>query len=238
MIVDFHSHILPGIDDGSRSAEESLEMLKRMQAQGIHDVVATPHFYASHHFPENFLERRERAKEEILRAAGEAGVELPKLYYGAEVAYFRGMSQSDVLKDLAIEGTSAILVEMPMGKWTASMYQELEEIYRYQGLLPIVAHVDRYLGTLRDYGIPEKLSQLPVLVQANASFFLQSSTVRKACRMLKKEYIHLLGSDCHNLHDRGPNLGEAVQVIEGSLGMEALERIGIWQHEVLNKSFE
>ena len=69
MIVDFHSHVLPGIDDGSRSVEESLVMLKRMQDQGIAAVVATPHFYASHHFPEEFLERRERAKLKILQAA-------------------------------------------------------------------------------------------------------------------------------------------------------------------------
>ncbi len=235
MIVDFHSHVLPGIDDGSRSAEESLEILQSMQSQGIEAVVATPHFYASHHFPEKFLERRERAKEEVLRAAEEAGIALPHLYYGAEVAYFRGMSQSEVLKDLAIEGTGAVLVEMPMGKWSPYMYQELGEIYRDQGLLPIIAHVDRYLGRFRDYGIPENLSKLPVLVQANASFFLQGNTVRKACRMLKEEQIHLLGSDCHNLTDRGPNLGEAVKAIEASLGHEVLERIAGWQTQVLKQ---
>ncbi|MBR4410948.1 MAG: hypothetical protein IKT31_06460 [Firmicutes bacterium] len=244
MIVDFHSHVLPGIDDGSRSTEESLEMLKRMQDQGISAVVATPHFYASRHFPEEFLERRERAKEKILQAVKEQGVQIPKLYYGAEVAYFRGMSQSEALKDLVIEGTRAVMVEMPMGRWTSAMYDELEQIHAVQGLIPIVAHVDRYLGKIRDYGIPEKLAQLPVLVQANASFFLgddagglSGGTVRKAMKLLKNEYIHLLGSDCHNLKDRGPNLGEAVKAIETSLGAEALEWIGGWQHEVLNKPF-
>ena len=76
MIADFHSHVLPGMDDGSRSTEESLEILKRMQEQGIAAVVATPHFYASRHFPEEFLERRERAKQKILQAAKEQGVQI------------------------------------------------------------------------------------------------------------------------------------------------------------------
>lgn len=243
MIVDFHSHVLPGIDDGSRSVEESLVMLKRMQDQGVTAVVATPHFYASHHYPEKFLERRNGAKEKLLKAAEAQGVQLPELYYGAEVAYFRGMSQSGALKDLVIEGTRAVMIEMPVGRWTSAMYEELEQIHTVQGLIPIVAHVDRYLGKIRDFGIPKVLAGLPVLVQANASFFLgddagglSGGSVRKAMKMLKNEYIHLLGSDCHNLTDRGPNLGEAVKAIETSLGAEALEWIGGWQQEVLNKS--
>lgn len=242
MIVDFHSHVLPGIDDGSRSVEESLVMLKRMQDQGITAVVATPHFYASHHYPERFLERRNGAREKLRQAAEELGVQLPQLYCGAEVAYFRGMSQSGALEDLAIEGTRAVMIEMPMGRWTSAMYEELEQIHAVQGLIPVVAHVDRYLGKIRDFGIPKALAGLPVLVQANAGFFLgdntgglSGGTVGKAMRMLKNEYIHLLGSDCHNLTDRGPNLGDAVKAIERSLGAEALEWIGGWQREVLNK---
>ena len=56
--VDFHSHILPGVDDGSRSVEESLEMLRAVARQGIGTVVATPPFYANHDTPERFLRRR------------------------------------------------------------------------------------------------------------------------------------------------------------------------------------
>ena len=62
MFIDFHTHILPGIDDGSASVEESIELLKAEAAQGITKVVATPHFYANYDSPERFLERRAKAK--------------------------------------------------------------------------------------------------------------------------------------------------------------------------------
>lgn len=231
MIIDFHSHILPGVDHGSQSLEESLEMLRIMKAQGIEAVVATPHFYADEEYPEEFLKRRKMAKEKLLRAT--EGKDLPKLYFGAEVAYYRGMSQSNVLKDLVIEGTKAIMVEMPMGKWTSSMYDELEAIHDRLGLVPIVAHVDRYLTPLRDFGIPSKLSELPVLVQANASFFLKKNMVKKAKKLLDKDMIQILGSDTHNLDDRAPNLGPALMVIEEGLGLDALARIESWQKQVI-----
>lgn len=111
-----------------------------------------------------------------------------------------------------------------MGPWTDRMYRELEGIYTNLGLTPIVAHVDRYLGRFRDHGIPERLADLPVLVQANASFFLRGG---KGVSMLREKQIHVLGSDCHNTADRAPNLGEAVRRIERKLGAEALTWIKI-----------
>ena len=97
--VDFHSHILPGVDDGSRSVEESLEMLRAEARQGIGTVVATPHFYANHDTPERFLRRRAAAWEMLQTAmAQEAG--LPEVIPGAEVYYFSGISDSDQLHRL------------------------------------------------------------------------------------------------------------------------------------------
>lgn len=234
MIIDFHSHILPQIDDGSQSVSETVEMLTRMKAQGIETVVATPHFYAKHDYPERFLARRRRGYENLLLETTK--VDLPKVLLGAEVAYFRGMSESKVLKDLVIEGTNAVLVEMPIGKWNESMYRELANIHTMQGLVPIVAHVDRYMTPYRSYGIPEKLAELPVLVQANAEFFTEKATAKKARKLLAKDMIHLLGSDCHNLTDRRPNLGDALEAIETSLGREALARIETWQSKIINYS--
>ena len=72
-----------------------------------------------------------------------------------------------------------------------------------------------------------------VLVQANSSFFLHPSTASMAMQMLKNDQIHLLGSDCHNLSNRKPNLGNAVQKIERRLGVAALERIQSFEDIVL-----
>lgn len=232
MITDFHSHVLPAVDDGSKNIEESLGMLRCMSEQGIRRVIATPHFYADRDRPENFLRRRQRALDEVL-AAIDGDDEFPEILLGAEVAYFHGMSESRALQDLVIEGTQAILVEMPMGRWTPAMYAELERIQRVQGLVPIVAHVDRYLGRFRDYGIPDALGELPVLVQANASFFLHRESARKALKLLERDQVHVLGSDAHNLTTRRPNLGQAVATIEAGLGQQALERIAGWQAQIL-----
>lgn len=221
MVIDFHSHILPRIDDGSSSVEESLTMLRMSKQQGIGEVVLTPHFYPQHSNPVHFLEKRSRAFRKLAEAM-DPGEGLPNLRLGAEVYFYPHMSHSDDLRDLRIEGTSCVLVEMPMGPWTDRMYRELEGIYTNLGLIPIVAHVDRYLGRFRDHGIPERLADLPVLVQANASFFLRGG---KGMSMLREKQIHVLGSDCHNTADRAPDLGETVRRIERKLGTEALEWI-------------
>lgn len=224
MIADFHSHVLPGIDDGSASVEESLAMLRMEAAQGIRQVVATPHFYPMHDSPERFLARRSRA-EAMLREhmAQESG--LPEIIVGAEVYFFPGISDSEVLKQLTIEGKRFILIEMKELPWGNYVFRELENIYVKQGLVPIVAHVDRYIAPFRTHGIPERLADLPVLVQANAGFFLRRATKGMAMRMLNKGQIHLLGSDCHNLSSRPPRLGEAVDEIQKRLGNQALERL-------------
>lgn len=230
-LVDFHSHILPGIDDGSASVEESIAMLRMEAEQGIRHVVATPHFYAQHDSIEDFLERRAES-ERLLRKEMEKYENLPGVTVGAEVYFFRGISQSDVLQKLTVGNRAFSLIEMPVTVWTDSMYRELAHIYYDQGITPIIAHVDRYFTRFRTFGIPEKLEELPVLVQANASFFCGSSTAR-AMRMLQKEQIHLLGSDCHNMRTRKPNLGDTVRLIEKRLGGDAIARIQSYQDAVL-----
>lgn len=231
-IVDFHSHILPGIDDGSSSVEESLEMLRLSARQGVRHMVATPHFYPRYDDPEHFLRKREKAETELRRAmAGIPG--LPDFTVGAEVYFFPGISDSELLNTLTIGKKECILIEMPPSPWEGSHYRELEGICTKRGLTPIVAHVDRYIRRFHTYGIPERLEKLPVLVQANASFFIQSSTRSMALRMLKKGQIHLLGSDCHNVDSRKPNLNAAVQVVEQRLGESAVNYLHHYQREVL-----
>lgn len=233
-IVDFHSHILPGMDDGSASVEESLAMLRMEQEQGITHVVATPHFYARYDSPSQFLKKRERA-EALLRAELEKYPDLPGLTVGAEVYYFPGMSESDFLPQLTIGTEDCILVEMPHGQWSEQMYRELAAIWEKQRLLPIIAHVDRYIRPFHTHKIPQKLAQLPVYVQANAEFFLERSTAGMAMRMLKQGQIQLLGSDCHNMESRKPNLGEAVEKIRRKLGEEALDMIRDYECKILGR---
>lgn len=233
-IIDFHSHILPEIDDGSSSLERSIAMLQEEAKQGIGCVVATPHFYAQHDDPVRFLEKRAaseaRLREEMAKHPG-----LPELRVGAEVYYFGGIADSDIISELTIDEKSFILIEMPLPPWTDRMYRDLEGIWIKRNLVPVIAHIDRYIAPLRTFHIPQRLAQLPVMVQANAEFFLQRSTRSMAMCLLKNECIHLLGSDCHNLSDRKPNLGEAIELIRHRLGQRAIERICDNQQDILGQ---
>lgn len=233
-VVDFHTHVLPQIDDGSTSIEESLALLRMEAEQGVRRVVATPHFYAQSDRLKPFLERRAAAVSR-LREAMKAFPELPQLSVGAEVYYFSGIGSADILPELAIDNGRYILIEMPMTVWTDKMYRELENIHENFELTPIVAHVDRYIGPMQTHGIPERLMELPVVVQANAGFFQKFSTKRMALRMLERGQIHLLGSDCHNLKDRPVNIKQTIDLIEKKLGQEAIARINACEGRILSE---
>ena len=161
--------------------------------------------------------------------------DLPEISLGAEVLFFFGMSNSEILQQMTIDGQESVLVEMPPSPWTDTMFRELEGIYHNLGLIPIIAHVDRYIQPFRTHGIPQRLAEMPVMVQANASFFIRPSTGRMAVNMLKKKQIQLLGSDCHNLTNRPPNLGKAIQRIQKSAGAAAIEYIEASQYEILQE---
>ncbi len=223
-IVDFHTHILPKMDDGSPSSDISCEMLREEFRQGVETVILTPHFYANHDKPEKFLERRRRSFERLCEKIGKSA-DVPKLILGAEIHYFDGISDCEYLDDFVIQGTDCVLVEMPMRHWDERLLVEIAGIYPKQKLMPIIAHVDRYLPLIGGRRVFERLASLPVMVQVNSEFFLNFSTKRLALRMLSEEKIHFIGSDCHNMNDRKPNLGMALDIIKRRLGENSLETV-------------
>lgn len=232
MIIDIHSHVLPKMDDGSSSLEESIELLKMEAQQGIDRVAATPHFYARYDRPDTFLARRKEA-EMRLREEMQKHDDLPELLIGAEVLFFHGISQSDAISDLTIGANRCILLEMDGVLWNNSVFQELEDICRDRQMTPIIAHVERYISPMRANKHLSRLLELPVLIQCNASFFLDRRTKRMALRMLKNGQVHLLGSDCHSVAHRPPRLGAAVDLIAKELGQDALDPI----HAIEKKYF-
>ncbi len=232
MVTDFHSHVLPEMDDGSRSPEESVAMLSAMAVQGVSRVVATPHFYLHHEDADSFLRRRQRSYERLLPALQqESG--LPELVLGAEVYYFPGISESEVLTQMTIGSSGCVMVEMPIGPWSDAMLRELSEMESRLGLIPIIAHIDRYIGTVSSRHLSAVLEDMPVYVQANALPFLCWSTRRRLLKMLKKGQIQLLGSDCHDTEKRPPNLGAAVDTIVKYLGQDAISEIRDFEKQLL-----
>lgn len=222
MIADMHTHILPGVDDGSPDLETSVRMLDAMYAQGIRRVAATPHFYANHDSPERFLRRRAAAAEKLRQAWKWADLELR---IGAEVHYFDGISDCEALQEMAIEGTDLLLVEMQSAPWSERCFDELQGIRHKRGLIPVIAHLDRYITPLRQFGIPAKLARLPVLVQINSEALLHRGSRSMVLKMLRSGAVHLLGSDCHSMGSRKPNLGEAWKTLCDKLDSHALESL-------------
>lgn len=200
-MIDFHTHILPCIDDGSQSIQESVSLLREEKRQGIESVVMTPHFYASENDPATFLKKRDKAWWHL---APYLWPELPKVYLGAEVQYFEGICAVEDIRHLRISGTEYLLVEMPFTRWSDRMVEDILELNECDGMQVVIAHIERYLAfapekvwtLLRDHG---------VLMQSNVSFFENWKTRHRAMSMLKRGEINLLGSDCHNKKTRRPN---------------------------------
>lgn len=218
-MLDFHIHVLPAMDDGSRDAAMSLKMLEQSAADGVDTVAATSHFYAGDNAPAQFLARRRRAYDALLEAM-EGTDGLPRLLLGAEVRFFNGISAVEELDALCLEGTNLLLLEMPFVPWTDRMLREVSAIGR-RGIRPVAAHIERYMD-IQPRKTMERFFELETLIQCNGAFFLSKKTGRKALRMLQNRQIHFLGSDAHNLTSRPPDLGAALAVIENKLGRSAL----------------
>ena len=200
-MIDFHTHILPGMDDGSKDVRQSVSMLRLEAKLGVDVICLTPHFYAEQNSPAQFLERRERAWQKLKPYLWP---ELPRMRLGAEVQYFEGISEAEDVHRLRIEGTPYLLVEMPFCRWTQRMLEEVLELNDYPGTRVVLAHVERYLA-MQPSGTVEWLVSKGVQIQSNLSWFGSWRTRHRAMSMLKKGQIHFLGSDCHNMDNRRPN---------------------------------
>lgn len=216
-MIDIHTHILPGMDDGSGSLEESLAMAKESARQGVRLLAATPHFYATQEDPNSFLRRREKSLA-LLESTWQEG--FPTLLVGAEVRYFDGISRVEKIAHLTLDHTRILLLEMPFTSWSGRMVDEVLELQRSRGLQVLLAHVERYLKD-QDGQVWETFRQNGVWMQCNANFFLRWQTKRKAQALFKKGEIQMLGSDTHNMTTRPPNLAMARDALVKSLGQAA-----------------
>ena len=231
-MIDWHSHILPEMDDGSHNPAESISMVNMLALQGIDTVIATPHFYANDETVESFLKRRNKAYETLKAALPEGS---PKILLGAEVKYYQGIGRMDDLKALRIEGTKLLLLEMPMSSWTEYMVRELIEMSGKCSIKIILAHVERYLA-LQSNEIWNRILDSGIQMQVNASFFASFQTRRRALTLLKEGKIQFIGSDCHNLTIRPPKIDKAFEIIQKKLGEEYIRQMSEYGYSVLKEN--
>lgn len=230
-MIDWHSHILPGVDDGSRNVEQSLSMIGMLADQGVRTVVATPHFYANDESVDAFLERRGAAWELLQPRLPENA---PQIILGAEVRYYQGISRMENLRDLRTEGTKLLLLEMPMAQWPEYAIRELTEISGKSGIKLVLAHIDRYFD-LQKRSVWDSLYESGILMQVNADYFAGWMTRGKAISLLKAGGIHFVGSDCHNTTTRAPRIGQAFGTVRKKLGDEFVNQMNGYGYAALGR---
>lgn len=210
MIVDFHSHILPKMDDGSDSMRTSLSMLRAEWKQGVQRVVLTPHFYCEKESVSSFLQRRNRAF-----AALQAKIDrktFPELCLGAEVAMSSALCHMD-LQPLCIAGTNVLLLELPYHN--RLRLREIEAIVNRNEVQIVFAHIERFYR-LWDRKNFSAVMELPVYKQMNCGLLYRAGwwERRRLLRWIAEGEIHLLGTDAHNLTNRIVNMQPALHLLE------------------------
>lgn len=218
-MTDLHSHILPNIDDGSESVEQSIEMLKLLSDQGISRVVATPHFYADKMTVEEFLQNRKKALSLLSK---ERKSDSPKIVLGAEVSYYEGISHLENLNRLLIEDSQILLLEMPFTKWSKFTVSELLGLSANGRFTVVIAHIDRYLRFI-DRQLINLLIQNGLLFQVNAEAFKGYFSRKKVLKLFIDGAIHFIGTDSHNTTNRKPNYDIAKNAIIKKFGSEFFE---------------
>lgn len=223
-MIDFHTHILPGMDDGSKSVEESIWLLQEETRQGVDTVMLTPHYYADENSPVDFLRRRYAAWKRLSEAWCR---EFPKVRLGAEVQYFEGICGIEDIRHLRIVGTNFLLLEMPFCRWTDRMIGDVLELNDQWQLQIVLAHIERYMA-MQSPDLWARLRAYGVLMQSNVSFFGNWKTKGKALNMLANGEIHFLGTDCHNQKTRKPNW-DLLPEHGKRLLATGMENIRLWQ---------
>lgn len=225
-MIDIHSHILPQMDDGSESVDMSIKMLKKSAEYKTDIQIFTPHFYATRHRIDSFLEKRANSYNALKESLNKNSIEnCPQILLGAEVAYFEGISNADSIKKLTIENTNSLLLEMPFDQWTGKEFDDIENLVFNQNLNVIIAHLDRYLSIRKNKDKIAYLLEMPVTIQLNASSFFDWKISKKLLKLVDSQNNIVLGSDCHDMVKRPPNLNEARSKILAKLGQNALDDI-------------
>lgn len=218
-IIDVHAHVIPGVDDGARSMDESCQMLSLAAGQGIRTVFATPHYSRRRETPQ-LREQAARLQEKIREQYPDF-----KLYVGQETYYHEGLV--DRLREgkaYTLADSSYVLVEFGEADPYGVIFNGIR-ILLNSGYVPILAHMERY-SCLRKDGAMRELLKCGCLFQMNYDS-LQGSRfdgeVRWCRRQVANGWIHLLGTDMHRIDYRPPDVEGALRWLERHVEEELLE---------------
>jgi protein-tyrosine phosphatase len=198
--VDLHSHVLPGLDDGSPDPETSLQMLRGLRTLGFEVVCATPHQKTGHFLPERSAIRA--AHEGLVASAAAAAIDL-RIPLGAENmwdATFYERLESDTIP--AYDDGPAFLVELPIAELPVGLFERIFELRR-RGRLPVLAHPERYRPLWAAPDLVDKLgAECALVVDLGAvAGYHGRGEAKAARRMLREGRVHAVASDAHSPSD-------------------------------------
>lgn len=210
---DIHCHILPGVDDGAKTFDEAMKMLRIGRGEGIRHVVLTPHYHVGHYeLPAENLRQRFRI---LQREAARVYPDM-KLYLGCEICYHleaaRRLEHGELLK---MAGTSCALIEFFPHSELRTIIEGLQEI-QMAGIQPIVAHVERYQKVTESVDNVERMIQMGFYIQVNASSILGKNGKRAkqfVKRLLDDGLVHFVATDAHGTEHRRPEMLECADYL-------------------------
>lgn len=212
-MIDIHSHILPGIDDGSKSIEMTLDMLKRAEREGLENIVATPHFRRGC-FEVTYNEVKDLVLK-INKLLELEGIDI-KVHVGQEV-YFSDRIIDDFEEGIigTINGGKYMLLEFPMRKIPKEAIDYMYEL-KLRGVTPIIAHPERYSEVISNIEVLNQFIDEGCLFQLNAGSIRGDfgKDVKKTAEKLIKSGVYaFIGSDAHNNKGRNTGIFEESQEI-------------------------
>jgi len=230
-MIDLHCHILPGLDDGAKNLEESVEMARIAETEGIKTIVATPHLFRDK-FEYKDWSIIEKRRKELSNALKVKNIQV-KILNGAEVHISHNLIEN-VRKNrnhLMLNHSSYMFVEFPSNHVFAN-HKELFFELMSEGITPIIAHPERNSVFARNPALLCELIQMGALAQANSYSFsgIYGRGARDAAfHLLKLNLIHFIGSDGHNKHSLAPRLLEAVTSTEVVVGKKMAKAL-VWDN--------
>ena len=223
--IDIHTHILPEVDDGSRSMEETIQMLQIAIREGIGGMIATPHYAcgADNKSVEQLRCIRDQVQEEALKIDKDF-----ELFLGNELYYSDSIVEAlSSKKALTLAGSRYVLVEFSVKETYKTMYKGLRE-FILAGYAPILAHVERYFCLQKKDHLIKELVELGTYIQMNNISLLGGFLNAEASynrKLLNKGLVHLIGSDCHDEKMRVPQMKNTVKIVSKNTNDRLVDQI-------------
>lgn len=200
-MIDLHSHILPGIDDGASTLDDSVELVRELASVGVSEVFATPH-YIDETVYTSPKSANLKLLQDLQKRLDDEGVDV-KVHLGNEIYIFpkiASMLESGEISGLS--GSSYLLVELPMSGDYPGYADILLALLR-AGYKVVLAHPERYAAFQDDFSLIYELAEMGVLLQCNLGSFAGQygkSAFKTARRLAKEKMIFGAGSDIHHVH--------------------------------------